>query len=427
MRNKRATVLRWLAISLLAAGVAGAGIARGETWKGKNLKLAIARAALRVGPLRIQPVLYLTDAGYDSNVYGWTERAVKDFWLQAGPGISVYVPAGRKIIFSVAESPRYVYFFETKRERAWNNYLQGEISLLFNKIFISGGGLLNNYKFRYPFEIDIWPRMKEKGAFGSFLFQAGKRTSFSVGARATDYEFENLENEFANLKARMNRTEQYVTATGYFQATPRVMFSLGAEYGTIDFDDVAASFGDSESRAVYGGIDFSPMGKVRGSVKVGLKNIVNRTTNRKGFDGFFGSASVSVRIARPLTVRGQYGRDTYFSVWYDNSMVVNNRYGAGASFYVMRRRVRLDYDYSYNRDSYGAGAGVGGASGGAGAAAGAGSERRIDRIYHSIGIFFRLGESIGIGVRGGTHWCKDSDYLRESRRTFAGLSLTYYY
>ncbi|MCJ7589130.1 MAG: hypothetical protein MUQ00_14700, partial [Candidatus Aminicenantes bacterium] len=153
MKYKRAAV--GLGIGLLAAASAA-----GETWKGRNLRFTIERAPLRAGPLRIQPMLYLTDAGYDSNIYGQIERPVKDYWLQAGPGIDVYVPVKKKkIVFSVSESPRYVYFFETKRERAWNNYLRGEVSLLFNKIFISGGGLLNNYKFRYPFEIDIWPRL----------------------------------------------------------------------------------------------------------------------------------------------------------------------------------------------------------------------------------------------------------------------------
>jgi len=402
LKHKRAAV--WLGIGLLAAASAA-----GETWKGRNLRFTIERAPLRAGPLRIQPVLYLTDAGYDSNIYGQIERPVKDYWLQAGPGIDVYVPVKKKkIVFSVSESPRYVYFFETKRERTWNNYLRGEISLLFNKIFISGGGLLNDYKFRYPFEIDIWPRLKEKGAFGSFLYQAGRRTSFSIGARQTDYAFENLENEFANLKARMNRTEKYLTATGYFQATPRAMFSLGGEYGLIEFDDAAASYGDCQSRAAYGGIDFSPTGKVRGSVRIGYKKLSSRVAGKAGFEGVVGNSSVSARVSRALTVRGQYGRDVFFSVWYDNSFFVNNRYGAGASLYLIRRKIRLDYDYGIHRDSYGSG-------------------RRLDRTTQTVGVFFRLGEKMGIGLRGGTYDWKYDYYPKDSRRTFVGLNLTYDY
>jgi hypothetical protein len=361
-----------------------------------------------MGPLRIQPILYLTDAGYDSNIYGQIDRPVKDYWLQAGPGINVYVPIEKKIVFSISESPRYVYFFETKRERVWNNYLQGEISLLFNKMFISGGAVYNNYKFRYPFEIDIWPRLKEKGAFGSLLYQADRRTSFSIAARTTDYAFENLANEFADLKARMSRTESYLTATGYFQATPRAMFSLGVEYGLIKFADALHSYGDSESEAAFVGIEFSPTGRVRGRIKIGIKKLIPQAADKPGFAGVFGDSSVSVRVSRAFTVRAQYGRDTYFSVWYDNAFFVNNRYGAGASLYVIRRKVRLDYDYVFTRDSYGSG-------------------RRIDRPSQTVGVFFRLGEKMGIGVRGGTYDFIYIENPKAGRRTFVGLSLTYDY
>jgi hypothetical protein len=179
-----------VAMALALTGTVGA-----ETWKARDLKYTIARAGLRIGPFRIQPVLYLTDAGYDSNIYGQTDRPVRDYWLQAGPGVSVYLPFRKKIVFSLTESPRYVYFFNTARERAWNNYLKGDVSFLFNKIFLNGGFIYNNYKYRYPFEIDIWPRLKETGAFGSILYQVSKRTSFSVAARTTSYAFENLEAE----------------------------------------------------------------------------------------------------------------------------------------------------------------------------------------------------------------------------------------
>ena len=404
----------WLGIILLAAGSA-----RGETWKGRNLLLSIDRAALRVGPLRIQLVLFLTDAGYDSNIYGQIDRPVKDYWLQAGPGISVYVPIKKKIVFSLSESPRYVYFFETQRERAWNNYLQGEISLLFNKVFVSGGGFYNNSKFRYPFEIDIWPRLKETGGFGSFLYQAGKRTSFSIAARSTDYAFENLEDEFANLKARMSRTEKYLTATAYFQATPRVMFSLSGEYGLIQFTDTAFSYGNSESRAAYLGIDFSPTGKIRGNIKIGYRQLLPQAAGISGFEGVVGNSTISVMVSRALTVRGQYSRDVFFSVWFDNAFLVDNRYSAGVSFYLIRRKIRLDYDYSLNRDSYLQRGGAAGIE--------AGSDRKIGNNYQTIGIFFRLGASTGIGLRGGTYDWRYSDYPKASVRTFVGLNLTYEY
>ncbi|MGA2585547.1 MAG: hypothetical protein ABSF88_00765 [Candidatus Aminicenantales bacterium] len=412
MKHRRAAV--WLGIALLAAGSAS-----GETWKARNLKYTMQRAGLRLGPFRIQPVLYLTDAGFDSNIYGQTGHPVQDYWLQAGPGVSVYLPIEKKIVFSLTESPRYVYFFNTARERAWNNYLSGEVSFLFNKMFVSGGFTYNNYKFRYPFEIDIWPRLKETGAFGSLLYQVSKKTSFSMAARTTDYAFENLEAEFQDLKSRLSRREDYLTVSGYYQVTPRVMFSVGGEYGRTHFVDSAWSYGDSESWAGFGGIDFSPGGRIRGNIKLGYKKLAPLAPGRTGFEGIVGSSTLSARIFRALTVRGQYGRDVYYSAWYDNALFVGNRYGAGVSLYVINRKVRLDYDYIFNRQFYSWKGGAVPAPGGA--------ESKISQDYQIGGVFFRLRENIGIGVRGGTYVWIYNPNSAKARRTFVGLNLTYDY
>jgi len=391
---------------LLLLGMAG--WAQAETWKGRNLKLDIEKAPWHLGPFRIQPVLYLTDAGYDSNIYGLTDRVVDDYWFQAGPGVRAYVAIKKKIVFSVSESPRYVYFFKTARERAWNNYLTGEVSLLLTRAFLTGGVVYNNYKYRYPFEIDIWPRAREEGAFGSFLYQVSKKTSFSVGVRRTRYSFDNLDYEVYDIKGRLSRREDYLTVSGFYQVTPRIMFSASGEYGLIDFDN-PVSFGDAESRAVYGGLDFSPTGNVRGSVKLGYKELRPRVAGRAGFKGVVGSANISFPVFRALTARAQYGRDVQFSMWFDNTFFIDDRYGAGLSLYVLRRRVRLDYDYSVNYDRYPIAA----------------VDQKVDRESSTFGIVFRLKQNIGIGIRGGTYRWRYNYYSGDSKRTFVGLNLTY--
>jgi hypothetical protein len=395
------------------------GTIKAETWKARALLITMAQAGLRIGPFRIAPMLYLTDAGFDSNIYGQTEHPVRDYWLQAGPGVSVYLPVKNKIVFSISESPRYVYFFKTTKQRAWNNYLNGEVSFLFNKMFVNGGFTYNYYRYRYLLEIDIWPRLKETGAFGSILYQVSKNTSFSLAARMTDYAFGNLEAEFQNLQARLSRREDYLTISGYYQVTPRIMFSVSGEYGRTHFVDATWSYGDSQSWAGYGGIDFNPEGRIQGNIKLGFKTLEPLAPGRKGFEGIVGSSTLSVRIFRALTVRGQYGRDVYYSAWYDNTLFVSNRYGAGVSLYLINRKVRLDYDYILSRGSYSWNGGAVSTSGGA--------ESRIDQEYQIAGVYFRLRKNIGVGVSGGTYIWRSFPISIQARRTFIGLNLTYNY
>jgi len=63
---------------------------RAETWKARELRLSWERAAWKFGPLRIQPLIIIRDAGYDSNIY-YQPEAVSDFWLTAGPGADAYL------------------------------------------------------------------------------------------------------------------------------------------------------------------------------------------------------------------------------------------------------------------------------------------------------------------------------------------------
>jgi len=261
--------------------------------------------------------------------------------------------------------------------------------------------------------------LKETGAIGSILYQVSKKTSFSLAVRTTSYAFENLEAEFQNLKVRLSRREDYLTISSYYQVTPRVMFSVSGEYGQTHFVDPAWSYGDSQSWTGYGGIDFSPGGRIRGNIKLGYKKLAALAPGRKSFEGIVGNSTLSARIFRALMVRGQYGRDVYYSAWYDNALFVGNRYGAGVSLYLINRKVRLDYDYIFNRQSYSWKGGAVPTSGGA--------EPRIDQDYQIAGVYFRLRENIGIGVRGGTYVWRYNPNSALARRTFIGLNLTYDY
>lgn len=104
-------------------------------------------------------MIYIRNAGYDSNVYHCGgENQVEDYTATAGPGMTVYFNLRRKLVCSASGSAQYVYFLETKRERTWNFYGQAEVALLLNRFFLSFGGLGSDARERWDTEIDIRPR-----------------------------------------------------------------------------------------------------------------------------------------------------------------------------------------------------------------------------------------------------------------------------
>ena len=85
------------------------------------------------------------------------------------------------------------------------------------------------------------------------------------------------------------------------------------------------------------------------------------------------------------------------------------------SLYLLKK-IRLDYDYSMGSHSY---------PGGQFIADSSWIGRGYDFEAHSVGVYFRLKDNIGIGVRA-TRWIRDStlDWW-DTERDFIGLNLTY--
>lgn len=384
---------------------------RAETWKARELRRSWEQAAWRFGPLRIQPLIIIRDAGYDSNIY-YHPEAVSDFWLTAGPGADAYFMLKKRLIVHLFESPQYVYFFKTERERTWNNYLNGEVSLSFNRFLLTAGGALNRARERWNTEIDIRPRRNEKKGFLSLLYQRSYRVSFEVTATRIDYRYESIEYNSVNLGERLSHLETFWSGKFYYRLNPRVQFFLEGEWGNYDFDN-PASPGDSRSRAIYSGFEFSPDGRIRGRLRIGHKNFDTLEEGRPDFRGLVGDTSVSWTLFRPLVLRGSYRRDVNFSIWSQNPFFVGNSWSAGGSLYFFRKKIRLDYTHNRLRNDYPLGEVPGS------------EPRRDNYTLNSVALYIRIKKTVGLGLSGGL-WTREINVLNwDAERKFLGLNLTY--
>ncbi|MDD8020666.1 MAG: outer membrane beta-barrel protein [Acidobacteriota bacterium] len=385
--------------------------AEAETWKARELRLTAEKAAWQFGPLKLQPAILIKDAGYDSNVY-YQPEATSDFWLTAGPAMDAYLVARRRVIVHVFESPQYVFFFKTDRERTWNNYLHGDISLSLNRFLLTVGGRLNNARERWNTELDIRPRRKERGGSVSLLYQMSYRLSFEFSARKVDYTYESLEYGSVNINERLTHLEEYLSSRIYYRLNPRIQFFLEGQKGSYDFKD-PLNPGDSRSRTIYSGFQFSPTGRIHGQIRIGYQWFDTLDTDLPDYQGLVGDTSVSWQMMRPLVLRGSYRRDINFSVWSSSPYYVSTTWSAGPSFYIFRRKFRLDYTFSQTRNKYPLGETAGS------------PPRRDDYTLNSIAVYYRITKTAGIGLTAGT-WERKIDVLGwDANRKFIGLNLTY--
>jgi hypothetical protein len=404
-----------LIISLIAGFTLNSGFwhssyGYGKTWLGRDLEWQIKNAGLNLGPFRVRTVFMLSNAGYDSNVYyGATNEPVKDLTFTAGPAFYIYLPIKKKIIFSIYESPQYIYFKETERERTWNNYLNGQVHFVFNRFVATFGIGRSEAKERWNTEIDIRVLRKEESLQGSFLWQIAKKTSLNLSYRMARYDYGESDLEGFSFADKLNREETYFNFTGYREISSRTRLFLDAEYGFFDFVN-PSTLKNSKSYGGYGGFEFSPFGKIGGRVKIGYKYFDSLWPQRKDYRGIVGDSSVSVRVMRALTARASYRRDVQFSVWYDNTYFLESRYGVGGSVYMFRN-IRLDYDYNRGRNEYPQELEV--------------QKRRDDYDIHAVGIYLRLRKDVAFGVIA-SRWVRDSNLdWEDDNRDFVGINLTY--
>jgi hypothetical protein len=405
---------RFLLLLMVLLLVRTSADAYGRTWMGANLEYAVRQAVLKIGPFRLRTILVLSNAGYDSNVYRTATNPVKDYSITAGPAFYLYLPIRKKIVFSIYESPQYVYFLETKRERTWNQYTSAQASIALERLFLSAGAGYSKAREIWNTEIDIRPQRTENSLKGDALWQVSRKTSLQLGYRESKFDYEDLSLGAANIKQTLNHTERYLSGSLYLQLTGKIRGGAEYEQGRFDFQS-PGSPRNSESQAVYGKINLAPVGRISGSVRIGVKDFRLRSGPGGNFRGVAGDSDISIKLGQSMKLRGTYGRDVQFSTWFGYAYFIENRAGAGISVYPFRK-IRLDYDY-FTGDNYYPLASLTGE--------GQDAERTDRNRTHRVGIYLRLKGRMAFGLSI-NWWQRDSTLVWFSgKRTFFGANLIY--
>lgn len=368
-------------------------------------------ARWKIGPLRITPLILVTNVGYDSNVYGTPWNPVEDYTFTAGPGFYFYLPLKKRYLFNGSFSPQYVYYYQEKKERTWNKYGSASLYIALRKFVINFGKSYSDARERWNTEIDIRPRRKEDTSFLSLYLRTKRRLSFSLGWRRSDYNYESLFYERFNFRDILNRVENRFNGTIYYQLLPKTRFFVEYERGAVQFEN-PESKRDSRSNTFYLGFDFHPSSIFNGKIKIGYEDFSALQREGQDYKGIVGDTNLTVRMFKFLRLRGFYQRDIEYSIWYNNVYFIETRYGGGFSIYGLRR-IRIDYTYSIGNNRYPAILEEFDLK-----------EKRFDKYkIHTGGIFFRLKGDIGVGIVT-SRWFRDSNlYWERDKRLTVGAQL----
>jgi len=333
--------------------------AQGETWVGGNLQQMVESARWRLGEMRVNAAFTLANVGYDSDIYyGFLAERVPDAKASAAVPVQVLLPLSKKAVLDVSESPEYVFYLETERDRSWNNRLYGRLHLALDRVYLQAGGGLSNVKTRLSPELDLNIRLKTTALNGLALWQASRMTSLALLYGGVQYDYGDAEFEGVSLADRLNRNEEFVDLISYVQPSPRLRLSLDGQYGTYEFRRVALGLRDAESFAFFAGVEFIPgerdfqlLRGFRGTASLGYMRLDMRDPLLRDGSGIVGSASVTARLSRRMTGELLFSRGFQFSIFSGSSFFLETLAGATVTRHLTKR-ASLSYRFLYGQTSY---------------------------------------------------------------------------
>jgi hypothetical protein len=412
-----------LALALSALAAAPVLYGQERTWAGSSLASMIDKSQWKLGPFRGNASLSVANAGYESDIYyGYLQDAVPDFTLSATVPVQVFLPLGKKVVLEASDSPQYLFYLKTRKERAWNNTIRGQLHFALDRFYFQASAGNSNVRQRLSSELDINVRLKEDRLNGTLLYQASQRASFAFLARATKYEHEDTAGEEGLIGNSLDRWEQYFDCIVYIQSNSQARFFVDGQYGTSEFTEAAESFKNARSYGIFGGLDFIPESgdeaesrRIQGRIGLGYMKFDMIDPERADGSGFMGNANISARMIKKTTLRAFFSRGFQYSIYSGATYYVSTNFGGGVGR-LLKKHIFLSYDVVFSSSRYPEDTSAGGVSL-------AGVYNRF--ITHLIALNFQMTRALSVTFLSSLGRRAPDATSLARKRNFFGLSLVY--
>ena len=302
----------------------------------EEIKADMDSARFRLGPIRVIPSAAVTDAGYDSNVFGETENVVSDWTATFVAGARFLVPFGSKMYLRADAFPQYTWYAELADRRSFGGDYRGSLFGFFNRLSVE---LSSAYFQRYQlFSTEVNSRVLNKttAASGNVELQvAGPFFLFVTG----DYGRIRYDQTGAppDEDVTRNNRDQYAVGGGVrYRVSPSWNLSTAVAESRAEFLTTGA-VRDNRSTSYLVGFQFN---RPRLYVNLSGGYREGRAINGSLFPAYstgVGSAFVSFFPIRWFEIRTYGERRVAYSVSETNPYYFENRIGGAVNIEVLSR------------------------------------------------------------------------------------------
>ena len=380
-----AGVGRWPVACLVVTAMAWAAPCAAQVGPTQIPENTPPESPIRLGPLYVSPLFEITDVGFDSNVFN-DDREERDLTATVSAQVASVMLVGPMRVTGELTTD-YVWFQKVRSERSVNNDVGLRLEGFFDRLHPWILGEFIRTRERAGFEIDSRALRRAPTVTAGMDWVVGSRTSLTVTGRFGRTEYADSERfSGANLAEQLNNDAQTYTAGVLFELTPLTALQVDGELGRARFTDERVR--DNDSWAVLPRLLFQPDAMVSGELMVGYRTMTPTRRELRMFAGVVAQGDLTISLLDVTQFAIEVSRDTQYSYDELHPYYVQTGGGVsvtqqiGGSFEVKISAGRYELVYRDLPDPVKGPRGV----------------EQLTTV--GLGVGYRLGESITIGVQG---------------------------
>jgi len=330
----------------LAAGVARAQLTSDDIPQERTITpreqidLDIQRSRFRLGPIHLLPSFAITNAGYDSNVFGTAADPVSDWTFTVRGGLRFLLPMGTKMYFRVDALPQYTWYDKLTARRTFGGIANASLYGFFNHMTLELNGYGSQDFQVYSTELSSRVLTKTAGGVGNVEVQISPAVSaFGRG------EVQRVRYDDAGQVVEVSSTDHTDTAARggvRYRISPDWSVSAAYEHTWTDFVN-DPELRNNESQAYLMGLNYNRPrfffgvsgGWREGRPKDGSSFIPYGTPTGSFFASFYAT--------RWLEIQANGKRGVSYSVTESETYFIENQIGGGINIQPAARVLLKGY------------------------------------------------------------------------------------
>jgi hypothetical protein len=268
---------------------------------------------LRLGPLLMNPVLSLTNAGIDTNVFNESEdaRPKRDFTITVTPRSDFWLRLGRTWLTGAVRED-IVWFKKYTNQRSVNNRYSVGWLVPLTRVSFDVQGTWIQTRERPGFEIDARSERWERALTGAAEVRGFSKTLFGVRGERRLIQFDEGEVFLGtDLHSELSRTSTVGAITVRHELTPLTSVAVSVAREQDRFE--TSTLRDSDSTRIDAGLTFDPFALISGSALVGYRRFEPRAADLPRFNGMTAGVNLSYVALGSTRLGFQALRDVQYS------------------------------------------------------------------------------------------------------------------